>query len=119
MDLQARADKVAELIEARLDVRGAGLEGKLARAGRRLPGHLRRELGYVVEAMRMKASPRLARQIDWARIDRACTEAERYLRGVDPWERRRGIAVNWLAGNAFNLLIVVALTAAVIAWRGL
>jgi len=119
MDLEARAEKVAGLIEARLDVGGAGLEAKLARVGRRLPGHLRRELGYVVSAMEMAANPRLARQIDWARIDRACTAAEHFLQRVDPWERRRGIALDWLAGNAFNLLIVAALTAAVIAWRGL
>lgn len=119
MELEARAEKVAGLIEARLDVGGTGLEAKLARVGRRLPGYLRRELGYVVTAMGMAANPRLARQIDWARIDKACADAEHYLRGVDPWERRKGIALDWLAGNAFNLLIVAVLTAAVIAWRGL
>lgn len=118
MDLETRADKLAELLEARLDAGGTGLEAKLNRAGRRLPGHLRRELGYVVEAMRMAENPRLARQIDWARIDKACAAAKHHLRHVDPWERRKGIAINWLAGNAFNLLIVAGLTAAVIAWRG-
>ncbi|GGD26201.1 hypothetical protein [Sinisalibacter lacisalsi] len=119
MDLDRRADKLARLIEARLDAGGTGLEAKVAHAGRRLPKYLRRELGYIVEAMRMQASPRLSRQIDWARVERAFAAAERYLRRVDPWDRRRGIALDWLAGNAFNLLIVAALVAAVIAWRGL
>jgi len=119
MELRQRADKLAAMIEDKLGVRGQGLEAKLARAGRRLPKHLRRELGYVVQALLMQENPRLARQIDWARIDSAFAAAEHHLRQVDPTERRLGAVINWLAGNAANLLIVAGLAAAVMAWRGL
>lgn len=119
MDVKQRADKLAQLIEEKLGTRGHGLETKLKRAGRRLPGYLRRDLDYVVQAMHMEANPRLARQIDWTRIDRAFAAAEHHLGGIDPWERRRGFAISWLAGNAFNILLVVALAVAAMAWRGL
>lgn len=119
MALQTRADHLAQLIEDKLGTRGQGLEAKLARAGRSLPADLRRELGYVVSALQMQTSPRLVRQIDWPRIDHAFDAAEAYLRRVDPWDRRKGLAINWLAGNALNLVIVAALTLAVMAWRGL
>ena len=119
MELQHRADKMAALIEEKLGTRGQGLEAKLARAGRRLPGYLRRDLDYIVQAMRMQDNPRLSRQIDWGRIDKGIAAAEHHLRQLDPWERRLGVTVNWLAGNVLNLLIVAGLAAAVVAWQGL
>ena len=118
MELQHRADKMAALIEEKLGTRGQGLEAKLARAGRRLPGHVRRELGYVVGALRMQDNPRLARQIDWPRIDAALAAAEHHLRNIDPWERRTTLAIHWLAGNAISLIVVAGLVVLMLAWRG-
>lgn len=118
MNLQTRADKLAQTIEERLGVRGQGLEAKLARAGRRLPRALRHDLEYIAAALRMEENPRLSRQIDWARIDRGFAAAEHHLRGIDPFERRKTLVINWLAGNAMNLLIVAGLAAALMAWRG-
>lgn len=118
MQLDDSADKVAQLLEQKLGIRGAGLEAKVTRAGRRLPRHLREEAEYMMLALRMQANPRLARQIDWPRLERGAQELERYLKGIDAWDRRRGLLVSWLAGNALNLLIVAALVAAVLAWRG-
>jgi hypothetical protein len=119
MDLQARADRLARLIEERLDIRGAGLQAKLGRGGRRLPRAVRDAGEQLLLAQRMAANPRLARQIDHARIDALCDAAERVLKRIDPWERRVTILVNWLAGNAANIIVVAALALAAIAWRGL
>ncbi|GKY88083.1 hypothetical protein [Sinisalibacter aestuarii] len=119
MDLQARADRLAHLIEERLDIRGTGLSAKLGRGGRRLPRAVRDAGEQLLLAQRMAATPKLARQIDYDRIAAACDVAERMLGRIDPWERRTTFAVNWLAGNAFNLIVVAALALAVIVWRGL
>ncbi len=118
MDLQARADHLAQLIEDKLDVRGQGLEAKLHRAGRLLPKYIRGEADYLVEALKLQASPKLARQVDLARLRRGVADVERYLRDIDPWVRRRAVALSWLAANAFNLLVVAVLLLAVLLWRG-
>jgi hypothetical protein len=119
MDLQVRADRLAQLIEERLDIRGKGLAAKLGRGGRRLPRVVRDAGEQLLLAQRMADTPKLARQINHARIGGLCDEAERVLALIDPWERRRTFAINWLAGNAFNILVVAVLAVAVIVWRGL
>jgi len=119
MDLRLRTDKLAELMEERLGTRGGGFATKVRRAGRRLPRHLRVEARYLVHARDMEDNPRLARQIDQPRVDRACAALERWLDGLDPKARRRNLLLDWLAANAFNLLMIAALVAAILAWRGL
>ena len=118
MDLQARADRLAQLMEERLDIRGQGLEAKLARAGRKLPRFVRVEIEHIVLAQRMAESPKLAAQIDWDRLEKGADLVERHLRAIDAFDRRKTLAINWLAGNALNLVIVLALLLAVLVWRG-
>lgn len=119
MELDERLDKIAALMEERLGIRGDGFEAKVARAGRLLPRKLRREAAVLVEARRMAAHPRLRCRVDDRRLRKAARVFERYLVRIDPAERRVTRLVNWLAGNALNILIVAALTVAVLAWRGL
>jgi len=119
MDLDARLDKIAALMEERLGVRGDGFEDKFARAGRLLPRKLRREGALLVEARTMAAHPKLGRRVDERRLRKAARVFERYLARVDGSERRVTRWVNWLAGNALNILIVFALVVAVLTWRGL
>ncbi len=119
MDLQARAELLARLLGERLDVSGDGFEARLNRAGRRLPRAIRADAALIVEALHRQAHPKLARQTDPRRLARALRNVERYLRQVDPWARRRALVLDWLAGNALGLLLMLALAGAVIAWRGL
>lgn len=119
MDLDARAERLAQLIEEKLGVRGQGLQAKIGRGGRKLPRAVRDAGEQLLLAQRMATNPKLARQINHARIAAACDVAERVLARIDPWERRMTLVVNWLAGNAFNLIVVAALALALIAWRGL
>jgi hypothetical protein len=118
MDLQARADHLAQMIEERLDVRGQGLEAKLRRAGRLLPRHVRSDAALVLRAMEQAGHPKLARQIDEKTLKRACRRVEAYLGNIDPWARRWSIVLGWLAGNAFSLLVIAGLLITVLAWRG-
>jgi len=119
MDLEARARRLARLMEDRLDIGGNGFAAKLAKAGRRLPRHIRSEAEYLQQAIEMQDSPRLVRQIDHDRAERSFATVERYLLGVDAQAERTARALDWLAGNAFNLALVAALVAAIIVWRGL
>ena len=119
MDFEARAERLAKLIGERFGIGGQGLEAKLRRGGRKLPRAVREAGEELLAAERMAASPKLARQIDTARIGAACDVAERMLARIDSVERRKTLAINWLAGNAFNLLLVLSLALALMAWRGL
>lgn len=119
MDLEPRAEKLAQLMEERLGLGGDGFAAKLGRAGRSLPRRIRRDGAVIVEALALQAHPKLSRQIDEARLNRAFTHIERYLRAIDPWERRKGLLLNWLAGLAFSLLVVAGLLIAAMRWRGM
>lgn len=118
MDITARTERLAQLLEERLDVRGKGFDAKLRRAGRLLPRHLRIKGRLLADANARSNHPRLLRQLDEAALDLAVTDLENYLLSIDPWDRRKNIAVNTSAGMVFNLLIVVAVVLAVLLWRG-
>jgi hypothetical protein len=118
MDLDARAEGLAALLEARLGIRGPTYEARLARAGRLLPRRVRDEAEYIALARRMQDNPRLAPQIDWTRVEKGHAFVERHLKAIDAWDRHRARALGWLTQNALNLLIVAALVVAALAWRG-
>ena len=119
MDLRARADHLAQLMGDRLDISGDGFEAKLEHAGKRLPRHIRTEAEQIAKALEFAAHPRLSRQVDAKQMSRAARIIERYLLSVDPWARRKGIFLNWLAGIAFSLLVVGAIVLFVLFKRGL
>lgn len=119
MDLHERADRLASLMEERLDIMGQGLAVKYHRSGRRLPRWVKREIAALLDALNRVDHPRLRAQIDFARIDSGTQRAEAWLSSIDPWDRRKGIVIHWLAGNAMNLILVIGLVIALMAWRGL
>lgn len=119
MDLQDRADRLAGLMEERLDVRGEGLAVKYRRAARRMPRWVGREIEALIEALDLARNPKLLQRIDMARIEAGTDKAEAWLKTIDPWDRRKGIVLHWLAGNALNILLVVAVSLAIMGWRGL
>ena len=113
-----RSDRLADLIEKRLGVRGRGLEAKLRKAGRLLPRWLRHEASRLVEAERLMAHPKLRMQTDPTTLDRAYRQCEKWLKAVDPAERRKGRVLAFLGVNAANLLIVSAAFIAYLVWAG-
>ncbi len=118
MDLHESADHLAQLIEEKLGVRGAGLAAKLARAGRNLPKHIRTDATMLVDAVAFEAHPKLSRQIDPENLERAFANVERFLTNLDAGARRRGIILDWLAKLAFNLMMLVGLLVIILGWRG-
>ncbi len=113
-----RAETIAALIEERLGIRGKGLEIKLKRAGRLLPGHVRRDARKLLEAIRLQDHPKLARRVDSQVVDAACRNVETYLQGIDGKHRRMNRIVGFFSSNAFNLLATGGIVIAVLLWRG-
>lgn len=102
----ARTDRLAQLLEERLDVRGKSFDAKLRKAGRLLPRHLRMKGRMLADATARADHPRLLRQLDEAALDLAANDLERYLLSIDPWDRRKNIFLSWSASLSFNLLLV-------------
>ncbi|MEL7116553.1 MAG: hypothetical protein AAGP08_13385 [Pseudomonadota bacterium] len=106
--IRKKSEHLADLIEARLRVRGKGLEAKLARAPRAMPKWVRREAMRFVEAERLLGHPKLMMQSDPEALGQAYRKCEAWLKSVDPSERRKSFWLGLLATNAFNLLLVGA-----------
>jgi len=118
-ELEARAGVLTEKMAEGLGVRGRTLEKCAAKAGRWLPRRIRNEIAVISEARAVQGHPKLERQIDEARIDRAYRDTAVYLDGLDPAARRRRAALDMIALIAFRLFVVLVLVIAVLIWRDL
>lgn len=114
----ARREALEKQLHEKLGLRGKTLHRRLRRAGRLLPKRLRLEGQYLVEAERKLSHPRLATQVDEARVEKAFGALEAHLKAIDAADRRRSRLVHWLAGLVFNLLILGALALIALRWQG-
>ncbi len=112
------ADRIAGLMEQRLRIRGASLADKLRRGGRSLPRAIRTEATLLSEAARQVGHPRLLRQIDEDRVNRAYQICLRHLQALDAGARRRAAIMGVAELIAFRLLALALLVLAVLHWRG-
>jgi len=113
--VQQMAERIAELMEERLGVRGNGLADKLRRGGRKLPARVRAEAELLAEAAAQADNPKLLARLDHARIARAYDQCLKHLRRARIWERRAD-AVLSLAGRLALIVIAVAALALGLAW---
>lgn len=112
-------DRVAALLEQRLGVRGATLEDKVRKAGRRLPTKVRVAAAYLADAQLMAQNPKLLVRLDEGEVANAYDICVRHLGGVNRAERRKTALVGAAASAAFGLLVVVLLAIGFAYWRGL
>lgn len=117
--IQQMADRVAQLMEERLRLRGKGLAEKLRRGGRQLPRKVRAAAEVLVQASVMAQNPRLLMQIDHATVALAYDLCLSHLTAVNAGERRKTVLIGVLASIAFSVLAVAVLVLAVVYWRGL
>jgi hypothetical protein len=113
------ADRVADLLEQRLRVKGDTLEAKLARAGRSLPRKVRDAGAVLVQATMMIRNRRLLHQVDDEKVAAAYDTCLRHLNTVNPSAARMNLVIDIAARIAFAVLVVALLFLAVLYWRGL
>ncbi|MEI4471115.1 hypothetical protein [Frigidibacter sp. MR17.24] len=116
--VQQMADRVAQLLEQRLRVRGNGLEAKLRRSRRLLPRRIRREAEILVLASAQSRIPKLSLQLDHDRIARAYDSCLSYLGPLGQGARIRGYLLDAAAGIGLALVVTAVLVVTVLAWRG-
>lgn len=117
--IQQMADRVAGLLEERLQIRGAGLTEKLARGGRRLPRKVRQAAQDLAQASQMSHNPKLLIQIDESKVAEAYDRCLRYLGPLGAKGRRWFILQSMVAQIAFGLIVVIGGVLLFAKWRGL
>lgn len=122
-DIRPMADEVASLLAARFGGlrRGqqADLDGMLRKRGGALPRRLRREAQFLIRAERMAGQPKLARQVDFNRLERAHKALTGYLRPLGQGARLRGGVIGIAASVLLGLLLLGAVAVWVMLQRGL
>jgi hypothetical protein len=116
--VQQMADRVAQLMEQRLRVRGASLGDKLRRGGRALPGKVRRDALYLAEAAERARNPRLQMQLDHEKIADAYDRCVRYLKPLGAGARRWAYVLNLVTTLAAVVIVTAVLVLCVLIWRG-
>lgn len=118
LTVQQMAERVADLMQERLRIRGRGLAEKLRHARGRMPKRIQAEAAVLARAAETAQVPKLLRQLDHQRLAEAYDACLRHLNGLGRWERRRSLALNLAGSVAFRLFVVAGLLSAVLAWRG-
>ncbi|SDL07094.1 hypothetical protein [Aliiruegeria lutimaris] len=106
--------ELALLWREQLGVRGKNtLQAKLRRAPGTLPRALRREVRFLIDMEKLWDNPKLRRQIDFGRIEKAQSELRRFLDAIDPRDRLIGRFIGIIAPLMLNILLIFA---AVVTW---
>jgi hypothetical protein len=116
--VQQMADRVAELMEARLRIQGGDLSAKVRRGGRRLPRRVLAAAQLLAASAEQARSPKLLSRLDPERVALAYDTCVSYLKPLGAGKRR----IELLLRAAVTLLSILAVTAllivAVLAMRG-
>ncbi|MEM7076562.1 MAG: hypothetical protein AAGA28_12185 [Pseudomonadota bacterium] len=111
---EARENDLLAAMKTKLGVRKRPLAAALRRAGRRLPKSARAQGRVLEEARRKLIHPRIARQVDPVRVQRAFDTISEQLDKIDPKERRKDAMLHWLAALILNMILLGAVIAAVL-----
>ena len=116
--VQQMADRVAQLMEDRLHIRGNGLKAKLRHARGVMPRRVQAEAAVLAKAAETAQNPKLMMRLDHDRIAAAYDTCVRHLGSVGQWQRHKAAAINIGGSIAFRLFVVAGLLFAVLTWRG-
>ncbi|MES2144584.1 MAG: hypothetical protein V4516_09505 [Pseudomonadota bacterium] len=116
--IHAMTDRVAQLMEEKLAVRGKGLAAKLRRGGRLLPRQVRSAAQNLVQAADMANSPKLAMQVDNAQVAAAYDACLKHLSALPAAAGWGAHALASLRSIAFAVLVIGAGVIGYMVWRG-
>ena len=117
--IQQMADRVAVLMEQKLNLRGKGLAEQTRKAGRLLPKKVRAAAAALAMAAALAPNPRLYLQLDPEKIAADYDICLKHLGAVQAGGRRQTLLISIASGVAFSLLAVAVLVLVVVWWRGL
>ena len=116
-DFHTKLEALEHKLQSKLGVRGKSLQARLKRAGRLLPKRLHKQGTILLETQEKLVHPKLAVQLDSARVASAFKTFDDHLNAIDPRDRRKGKILGWLGGLVFNLLILAGVLIFVLIWQ--
>lgn len=116
--IQQMADRVAQLLEERLALRGRDLAAKLDRGGRLLPRKVREGAELLSESAEKARNPKLLAQIDMGAVTDAYDACVRHLTTIDPAGRRRDTIAGMVGFVGYGILFLVIAIILVLVWTG-
>ncbi len=118
VSVQQMADRVAQLMEERLRIKGKTLPHKLRRGGRLLPRKVRQSAAYLAAAADQARIPKLQLQLNHQAITDAYDVCVRHLKPLGVGARRRAVIVSLVTSIAAILVVTTVMVLAVLVWRG-
>ena len=118
ISVQQMADRVAELMESRLGIKGDHLSGKLPVAARYLPKKVLGAAQFLALSSDQAVNPTLHMHLDPERIAVAYDLCVRHLKPLGVGARRAMLMRRFVATLVVTLSICAALLVAVLFWRG-
>jgi hypothetical protein len=116
--IQQIADRVAQLMDERLAVRGRTLGAKLQKGGKLLPRRIRDAAANLAEAAQKAQHPQLLGQIDMGKVAEDYDVCVRHLTAIDPAKHRQGAMRALLVAIAWGVLAVIAIVGGFMLWKG-
>ena len=118
ISVQQMADRVAELMEARLRVKGDGLTAKLKRGGGLLPRRVIAAAEILARANEQAKIPHLQMHLDPEKNANAYDVCVRYLKPLGAGARWRARMWGMASTIAAIVLVTAVLLLSVMLWRG-
>ncbi len=116
--IQQMADRVAGLLEERLNLTGRDLAAQLRRGGRLLPRKVREAVQILAGAAEKAKNPKLLGQVNMGEVADAYDTCVKHLMTVDPTGRRRDTIAGMIGSVGFGVLGLILAIIAFLAWRG-
>tara|TARA_R110002124_G_scaffold208002_2_gene374468 strand:- start:59 stop:430 length:372 start_codon:yes stop_codon:yes gene_type:complete len=116
--IQQMTERVAELMQRRLRVKGGDLKETVTRGRRMLPRKVRTAAEALALAETWSHNPKLLLQVDETVVAKDYDICVRYLSNLNRRERAKGFLLSLTTTLLFSLLGVIALVIAVLFWRG-
>ncbi len=117
--LETTLEKLATQMRKRLRAGGDSVPATLRRGRGYLNARHQAEIDHILEALNMMAHPKIARQVDTARIERAADDIIAHLQTVNLRRDRERRAFDIGVTVFLNLFVLAALVVAFLIWQGL
>lgn len=107
-------ENLSNLMAKKAGVRGRSFARQFKKAPRVFPRRLRADARTIAAAQTLCENPKLARRIDLTELNHSYGNLLEYLQNLNPSERRKTVALGWLAGLVVNLFLLAGVVLAVV-----
>ena len=116
--LKQMSDRIADLLEQKMRIKGRDLSEKLAKGGHRLPRRVRVDAQVLAKMAELSANPKLMKQVDFEAASKAYDRCSRHLGRVGFLARYGRVFEDWALSILTILAVIAGLTLLTLRWRG-